>query len=300
MKHWFRLHFLAFTRTLGSLVRHPIGSLLNLLVIGITAALPLALWVLITSLSNITAQVSVDPQLSIFMRTSASVDEVNALKATLKADARWAKVEFVPKDQALKNLQANLGTSDLTAGLPENPLPDAFVLLAKDNDPAVLDGLKKELASITIVEEVQLDSDWARRLARITALGRAIFEVVAGLMALGLLLITGNAIRMQILTRRDEIEVAKLIGATDSFIRRPFMHAAVVQGVLGGGVAVLIVWALVSYVNPAVMELAHSYGQTVSLLPPDLLTTLVVCAASALLCVLGAGFAIARYLYQYR
>lgn len=300
MKHWFRLHFLAFTRTLGSLFRHPVGSLLNLLVIGITAALPLALWVLITSLSQITAQVSVDPQLSIFMRTSASSDEVNALKATLKADARWAKVEFVPKDQALKSLQANLGTSDLTAGLPENPLPDAFVLLAKDNDPAVLEGLKKELAAITIVEEVQLDSDWARRLARITDLGRAIFEVVAGLLALALVLITGNAIRMQILTRRDEIEVAKLIGATDSFIRRPFMHAAVVQGVLGGGVAVLIVWGLVNYVNPAVMELAHSYGQTVSLLSPDLPTTLVVCAASALLCVIGAGFSVARYLYQYR
>ena len=188
MKHWFRLHCLAFTRTLGGLFRHPVGSLLNLLVIGITAALPLALWVLITSLSNITAQVSVDPQLSIFMRTSASADEVNALKATLKADARWAKVEFVPKDQALKSLQANLGTSDLTAGLPENPLPDAFVLLAKDNDPAVLEGLKKELAAITIVEEVQLDSDWARRLARITDLGRAIFEVVAGLLALALVL----------------------------------------------------------------------------------------------------------------
>lgn len=300
MKHWIRLHCLAFTRTVGSLFRHPVGSVLNLLVIGITAALPLALWVLITSLSSITAHVSVDPQLSIFIRTNVSSEEVNALKATLKADARWAKVEFVPKDQALKSLQANLGTTDLTAGLPENPLPDAFVLLAKDNDPVVLEGLKKELASITIVEEVQLDSDWARRLARITDLGRAVFEVVAGLLALALMLITGNAIRMQILTRRDEIEVAKLIGATDSFIRRPFMHAAVVQGALGGGVAVLIVCGLVAYVNPAVIELAHSYGQTVSLLSPDWLTILVVCAATAVLCVVGAVFAVARYLYQYR
>ncbi|QZA77807.1 permease-like cell division protein FtsX [Deefgea tanakiae] len=300
MKHWFRLHFLALTRTLGNLFRHPVGSMLNLLVIGITAALPLALWVLITSLSSITAQVSVDPQLSIFIRTSASSEEVTALKSTLNADARWEKVEFVPKDIALKNLQANLGTNDLTAGLPENPLPDAFVLLAKDNDPLALEGLKKELASITIVEEVQLDSDWARRLARITDLGQVIFEVVAGLLALALVLITGNAIRMQILTRRDEIEVAKLIGATDSFIRRPFMHAAVVQGALGGGVAVLIVWGLVSYVNPAVIELAHSYGQSVSLLAPDWLTILVVCAATALLCVVGAVFAVARYLYQYR
>jgi cell division transport system permease protein len=300
MKHWFRLHFLAFTRTLGSLVRHPVGSLLNLLVIGITAALPLALWVLITSLSHITAQVSVEPQMSIFIRSSANTEEVNALKATLNADARWDKVEFVPKDAALKKLQANLGTNDLTAGLPENPLPDAFVLQAKDNDPAALEGLKKELASITIVEEVQLDSDWARRLVRITDLGHVIFEVVAALLALALVLITGNAIRMQILTRRDEIEVAKLIGATDSFIRRPFMHAAVVQGALGGGVAVLIVWGLVAYVNPAVIELAHSYGQAVSLLTPDWLAILVVCVATALLCVVGAVFAVARYLYQYR
>jgi len=300
MKHWFRLHFLAFTRTLGSLVRHPVGSLLNLLVIGITAALPLALWVLISSLSNITEQVSIEPQVSVFIRNSASSEEINALKSTLKADARWEKVEFIPKDVALKNLQASLGSNDLTAGLPENPLPDAFVLKAKDRAPEVLEGLQKELASIVIVEEVQLDSDWARRLVRIIDLGQVVFEVVAGLLAVALVLITGNAIRMQILTRRDEIEVAKLIGATDSFIRRPFLHAAIVQGALGGGVAVLIVCGLVAYVNPALIELAHSYGQTVSLSIPDGLTILLVCAATALLCVLGAVFAVARYLYQYR
>ncbi len=300
MKNWFRLNLLILMRTIGNLFRHPISSALNLLVIGITAALPLALWTLIVSISNITEQVSVEPQMSIFIRSSANVEELNALKSTLKADARWAKVEFIPKDQALKSLQAHLGADDLTAGLPENPLPDAFVLQAKDNNPEDLDALKKELASIMIVEEVQLDSDWARRLVRITDLGHVIFEVVAGLLALALVLITGNAIRMQILTRRDEIEVAKLIGATDSFIRRPFMHAAVVQGALGGGVAVLIVWGLVAYVNPAVMELAHSYGQSISLLTPNWLTILVVCAATALLCVVGSVFAVARYLYQYR
>lgn len=300
MKHWFRLHFLAFTRTLGSLVRHPVGSLLNLLVIGITAALPLALWVLISSLSHITEQVSVEPQISIFIRGTASSEEVDALKSTLKADARWEKVTFIPKDEALKGLQASLGSHDLTAGLSENPLPDAFVLQAKDSDPEALEALKKELASMMIVEEVQLDSDWARRLVRITDLGRVVFEVVAGLLAVALVLITGNAIRMQILTRRDEIEVAKLIGATDSFIRRPFLHAAIVQGALGGGVAVLVVCGLVSYVNPALIDLANSYGQTVSLLIPDWLTILIVCAITSILCVVGAVFAVARYLYQYR
>ncbi|MCB5196814.1 permease-like cell division protein FtsX [Deefgea salmonis] len=300
MKNWFRLHLLALTRTIGSLFRHPLGSLLNLLVIGITTALPLALWTLIMSISQISDQVSVEPELSVFLRHSATAEDVKGLQATLKADARWLKVEFIPKADALAALQANLGATDLTAGLAENPLPDAFVLQAKENDPAGLDALKKELSSIVIVEEVQLDSDWAERLARITDLGRAIFEVLASLLALALVLITGNAIRMQILTRRDEIEVAKLIGATDSFIRRPFMHAAMVQGLLGGGVAVLIVWGLVAYVNPTVIELASAYGQSVSLLAPDLLTIVVVCLASAVLCLIGASLAVSRYLYQFR
>lgn len=300
MKAWFRSHTLAFTRSVGGLFRQPIGSLLNLLVIGITAAFPLALWLLVSSLAGISKNISVEPQLSVFMVPSADQGQVAALQQKLENDKRLKVVQFVAKDEALKKLQSNFGSADLLAGMGENPLPDAFILQAKDHSPETLEALKQELGAQTGVEEVQLDSEWARRLARITELGQNLFEVVLMMLGAALVLITGNAIRMQILTRKDEIEVAKLIGATDAFIRRPFIHSAIVQGIVGGLFAVAIVWGAVAHINPAIEELAKSYGQQFALQTPDLLTIAVVCATIAALCLLGALIAVSRHLRQYR
>ncbi|WP_373974172.1 permease-like cell division protein FtsX [Chitinibacter sp. SCUT-21] len=300
MKAWFRSHTLAFTRSVGGLFRQPIGSLLNLLVIGITAAFPLALWLIVSSVAGISKNISVEPQLSVFMLPSAESAQVAALQNKLENDPRLKVVQFVAKDEALKKLQSQFGSADLLAGMTDNPLPDAFILQAKDNSPQALEAIKTELASQTGVEEVQLDSEWAHRLARITELGQNLFEVVLVMLGAALVLITGNAIRMQILTRKDEIEVAKLIGATDAFIRRPFIHSAVVQGIVGGLFAVAIVWGAVAHINPTISALAQSYGQQFALKTPDLLTIIVVCATIALLCLIGALIAVGRHLRQYR
>ncbi|WP_028450253.1 permease-like cell division protein FtsX [Chitinibacter tainanensis] len=300
MTAWFRSHLQAFTRSIGALVRQPIGSLLNLLVIGITAAFPLALWLIVNSVGQISQHISIEPQISIFMAPSAEPAQVSALQQQLKADPRIAKLTFTPKDEALKSLQGSFGNADLLAGLVDNPLPDAFVLQPKSVDPAALEALQKELSGHTGVEEVQLDAEWARRLARITQLGANVFEVVAGMLGAALVLITGNAIRMQILTRKDEIEVAKLIGATDAFIRRPFIHSALLQGILGGLVATGIVWGVIGHLNPAINALAQSYGQQFALQTPDLLTIAAVCGIVATLCLLGALLAVWRHLRQYR
>jgi cell division transport system permease protein len=300
MKAWFRSHTLAFTRSVGGLFRQPIGSLLNLLVIGITAAFPLALWLLVSSLAGISKNISVEPQLSVFMVPSADQAQVAAVQQQLENDSRLKVVQFVAKDEALKQLQSQFGSADLLAGMTENPLPDAFILQAKDQRPETLAALKTELATLTGVEEIQLDSEWAHRLARITELGQNLFEVVLTMLGAALVLITGNSIRMQILTRKDEIEVAKLIGATDAFIRRPFIHSAIVQGIVGGLFAVGIVWGAVAHINPTVSALAKSYGQQFALKTPDALTIAIVCATIAALCLIGALIAVSRHLRQYR
>ncbi|MBY0444487.1 MAG: permease-like cell division protein FtsX [Burkholderiales bacterium] len=299
MKHWFRLHLLSLARTLGALVRHPFSSALNLLVIGITAALPLALWLLINSLSNVASQIHVEPQISIFMQNSATPEDIATLKAQLKKDPRVASSRFIAKDEALKDMQASSGAANLLAGLSENPLPDAFVLSSKDSQASALEALQKDMISRPGVEEVQLDSAWAHRLERLLALGQTLFEVIAVLLATALALITGNAIRMQILTRKEEIEVARLIGATDAFIRRPFVYFAMVQGLLGGLLACAIVAAALSHLNPAVNELATAYGQKFSLLSPDLSTIAIVCGLCTLLTFIGAWLAVWRHLRQF-
>lgn len=299
MKNWFRQHWLAFRRTVAGMLRQPVTSLLNLLVIAIAAAFPLALWLVISSLSAVVGRMPVEPQITVFLRSSVTADEVKALRELDGKDVRIARHRFVSKDEALKEMQQSTGLSDLLAGLPDNPLPDAIVFTAKDNHAEVLEALQKELAVKAGVDEAQLDSAWARRLERLVALGRAIFDAVAVLLALTLVLITGNTIRMQILTRQEEIEVSKLIGATDDFIRRPFIHFAIAQGLGGGllacGIVALVLWRL----NPAVVELASAYGQQFALATPGLRSIVMVCATTILLCLLGAWIAVWQHLRKF-
>lgn len=299
MKNEFRQHWFAFRRTLAGMLRQPLTSLLNLLVIAIAAAFPLALWLVVTSLAGVAGHLPVEPQITVFLRTSAAPGEIQALRALEGSDARIAKHRFVPKDEALKEMQQSSGFGDLLAGLPDNPLPDAIIFTAKENHAVTLEALQKELASKPGVEEVQLDSAWARRLERLVALGRAVFQAVVALLATALVLITGNTIRMQILTRQEEIEVSKLIGATDAFIRRPFIHFAAAQGLLGGALACAIVWIALRWLNPAVRDLATAYGQQFELQSPGLQSLGVVCAATTLLCLVGAWLAVWRHLRRH-
>lgn len=299
MKNWVRQHWLAFKRTVAGMLRQPVTSLLNLLVIAIAAAFPLALWLVISSLSSIVERMPVEPQITVFLRASATADEIKALQALEGKDARIARQRFVSKEDALKEMQQSTGLGDLLAGLPDNPLPDAIIFTAKGNQAETLEALQKELATKPGVDEAQLDSAWARRLERLLALGRAVFDAVVVLLALALVLITGNTIRMQILTRQDEIEVSKLIGASDAFIRRPFIHFAIAQGLSGGllacGIVALALWRL----NPAVKDLAAAYGQQFALLTPSIASIGLVCAATTLLCLLGSWIAVWQHLRKF-
>ncbi len=299
MKNEFRQHWLAFKRTLAGMLRQPLASLLNLLVIAIAAAFPLALWLLVSSLAGVAGNLPVEPQITVFLRSSATPQEIQGLRELGSRDVRIAKHRFVPKDEALKDMQQSSGFGDLLAGLSQNPLPDAIIFTAKENHAEQLEALQKELAAKSGVEEVQLDSAWARRLERLVALGRAVFQAVVALLATALVLITGNTIRMQILTRQDEIEVSKLIGATDAFIRRPFIHFAAAQGLLGGALACAIVWLALRWLNPAVRDLATAYGQQFELQAPGLLSLGVVCVVTMLLCLVGAWLAVWRHLRRY-
>lgn len=299
MKNGIRQHGLALKRTLLGMLRHPLATLLSLLVIAIAAAFPLVMWLVISSLAGVAGTLPVEPQLTVFLRTSVTAVEIQDLRALQGRDARISKHHYVPKDEALKDMQASSGFGDLLAGLTENPLPDAIVFTAKDNNAQTLEALQKDLGIMPGVEEVQLDSAWARRLERLVALGRAIFDAVVVLLGAALVLITGNTIRMQILTRQDEIEVSKLIGATDAFIRRPFIHFALAQGVLGGLLACAIVWLALMRLNPAVRDLAEAYGQQFQLQLPDWSSIGMVCLATTLLCLMGAWLAVWRHLRRY-
>jgi cell division transport system permease protein len=205
------------------------------------------------------------------------------------------RVRFVPREQALRDLAAVQGMSELVAALGRNPLPDAFVVTASDDN---LEGLAADLAKLPGVAQVQADALWARRLASLARLARTALWLLAGVLGAALIAITFNTIRLQILTQREEIEVSKLIGATDGFIRRPFYYAGLLQGLAGGALALVIVGASLALLNREVRLLAESYGSDFRFASPGRWDSLAFLLLAGLLGWLGAHLSVSRHLRE--
>jgi cell division transport system permease protein len=269
------------------------GGALSALVIGIALALPAGGYALLESLSGLATRASLDPQISVFLRNDVKRAEAQALEKPLRADRRVAKLRFIPREQALKDLNAVQGLSEVTAALGQNPLPDTYVVTARGGD---LDSLVADLGKLPGVAHVQADSAWARRLAALAAVGRLGLWLLACLLGLGLVAVTFNTIRLQILTQREEIEVSKLIGATDAFIRRPFYYLGLLQGMAGGAIATAIVWIALAMLNREVRVLAESFGSAFRLSYPPAEDALAIIALAGILGWLGAHLSVSKHL----
>jgi cell division transport system permease protein len=285
MRAWLRQHARAFGRGLRRV------GVLNTLVIGVALALPAGGYALVESLRSVAGRLTLDPQISVFL--DAKRADADALAATLKRDARISRVRFVPRDRALKELGDVQGLSDLVSALGRNPLPDALVVTARDER---VEPLAADLARLPGVAHVQADALWARRAASLARVGRAGLWLLAVLLGSALVAVTFNTIRLQILTQRDEIEVSKLIGATDSFIGRPFYYAGLLQGLAGGAIALALVAASLGLLNREVRALAESYSSDFrfAFLPAE--DALAVALFAALLGWLGAHLSVRRHL----
>jgi cell division transport system permease protein len=296
MTAWLAQHARCFAATLARLARTPLGSVFNIAVIGIALALPVGLYVLIDNLQAASGQLAAEPQISAFLALDASRAEIAQIEARLKQNPRVQHYRFVPRDQALQELKQSSGLADVIDGLPQNPLPDAFIVSAKDTTPQALDALRDEIMQWPRVAHAQLDAAWARRLDATLRFGRVVALILGGLLALALIAVTFNTIRLQVLTQRDEVEVVKLIGATDAFIRRPFLYYGALQGAAGGVVAWLIVSGGVWLVNHNLGELSHVYAslfQLTYLAPGDSLGLLLLPAALGWF---GAWLSVGRHL----
>jgi cell division transport system permease protein len=291
MNAWLRQHAAALRTALARLARPP--GLLSAAVIGIAVSLPAGGYALLDSLRGVAARVTLEPQISLFLAPQASRAQADALAKALRADRRLSGVHFVPREKALKELSEVQGLAEVVASLGRNPLPDAFVVTAQTDS---LESLAADLARLPGVAHVQADAIWARRLAALARIGRLGLGLLAALLGAGLVAVTFNTIRLQILTQREEIEVSKLIGATDAFIRRPFYYLGLLQGFAGGAIALAIVAALLALLNREVGALAASYGSGFRLsflAPADAAATLV---AAGLLGWLGAHLSVSRHL----
>lgn len=269
-----------------------LSNLLTALVIGIALSLPAGLYTVIDNLRQVSGA-DTESQITLFLDSGA--DEAD-LANRLHQVSGVEKAEFVSKDAALKELVKSAGIEDLASTLERNPLPDAFIVHPRSNDPAELEALRTELQQLPKVDTAQLDSAWAKRFYALLQVGRNGVLILAGLLAFALLAITGNTIRLQILTLRDEIEVSTLIGATDAFIRRPFLYAGALQGLLGGLVAWMVVAGSLLLLDSSVADLARQYGADFRLHLPGPIDTLALLVGSALLGWVGAFVAVGRHL----
>ncbi|HEY2338708.1 MAG TPA: permease-like cell division protein FtsX [Burkholderiales bacterium] len=292
MSAWLRQHAHALRLALR---RFAGGGALSAVVIGVALALPAGGYAVLDSLRGLAARASLDPQISVFLKPEVKRPDAVALEKSLRADARLAKVRFVPKEEALKELNAAQGLAEVTAALGRNPLPDAYVVTPRQGD---LEPLVADLGALPGVAHVQADAAWARRLAALAAVGRLAIWLLAGLLSLGLIAVIFNTIRLQILTHRDEIEVSKLIGATDAFIRRPFYYLGTLQGVAGGMLAVIIVWSALALLNRPVGALAESFGSAYRLSALGAAEAAAVIVLAALLGWLGTHLSVSKHLRQ--
>ena len=283
MSAWLRQHRIAFSQGMRKL------SLLNVLVIAIALALPAGGYALLESLRPAGAQIALEPRISLFLEPQVRRADAEALGKRLRADRRIASVRFIPREEALKEMSTVQGLAEVIGALGRNPLPDAFVVTSRED-------IAGELAKLPGVAQVQADAVWARRLAAAAAIAQLGLSLLAALLGAALVAVTFNTIRLQILTQRDEIEVSKLIGATDAFIRRPFYYQGLLQGLAGGLVALALVGAALALLNREVRMLADSYGSSFRLeflAGPE---ALAVVLFAGLLGWVGAQLSVTRHL----
>lgn len=296
MKKWLNQNIQSFNMVLVRMRQNLLGTVLICGVMGVTLSLPAILFTIIDNLGQVTSSVESKPQLSLFLKLDASSSTKQAISEQLKKHPDIAKYEFVSKESAWEQLQQNANTADISASLNKNPLPDAYFVTPKDIKPKNVERLQQEMQQWDGIELAQLDAKWIKRLDTLLKLGQKAIFVLVALLGFALVAIIGNTVRLQMMTQLDEIEVSKLIGATNQFIRRPFLYAGTLYGLGGGLAAWLIVLGVVAFFNTSVTEIADSYASQFRLSLPNATITLVMLLSAVGLGWLGSFVAITRSL----
>jgi cell division transport system permease protein len=290
-------HARAIASTLLAIRRRPIGMLLTAFVIGITLALPAGLHTLLRNLDSLSGGLQGTLRASLFLRDSIDADRGSALTQSLARRPGISDARYISRDKALEEFRRYSGFSDALDALKDNPLPAVIVVTPDGHAPkAVIDALMKELAALPEVEQAKLDHQWLERLYAIVDIVKQAVLMVAGLLALTVLVVIGNTVRLDIESRREEILVLKLIGAGNSFIRRPFLYSGLWYGLAGAAVACLLVQAGVAILNAPAQRLAGLYDSAARLQGISWEALAAVVVTGILLGWIGAFWTVSRHL----
>ena len=294
MNAWINHHAQALKLVLRRIKTNKLSTLLICLVIGVTLALPSILYVVLESANGLANNVKSESQISVFLVANHSNGAVESTTKALKIQAQINSFKFVSKEDALKDLQAASTNKELLNSLDKNPLPDVFLIEPKQLDNESIETLKSTLSKLDGVDEVIVDGAWLKRLNALLALCQKALIIVAALLAFAIVAVIGNTIRMQILTQQAEINLSQLIGATSSFIRRPFLYAGALYGLMGGLFALAITAIVIALLNQSLAPLTAEYQTNFALHFPNFSVCLITCSLASLLGVIAAYFAVSK------
>lgn len=297
LRRWLRAHRQALRQCGQQLRTHHVGSLITIAVIGVTLALPTALYVLVGNASVVSDAWRGTVQLSLYLKTSTPETTGETLATTLQSDPQVASARYISKDAALDTFRDRSGFRAVLDLLDENPLPASIVLTpAATLDREAVEMLRGRMASLPEVELAQLDQLWLERLQALLLWVHRVIIMLALAISLAVVVIIGNTLRLEIARNRDAIVVMKLIGATERHIQRPYLYSGVLLGVLGGGMAWLLVALLVQVLRSPTRQLAHLYESSFQLAGPDLVTAAAVIGGGLILGGSSALWTVRRHL----
>lgn len=291
-------HLQALVGSLGRLARSPLSTLLTLLVIALALALPASLRLFVTNAQAATGNFGNAIDLSVYFRSGVPLAKAEQLAAATRERADVAEVTLIPADKGLEEFRSYSGFGDALAALKENPLPHVLHVRprAEASSAAALERLRGYFTAWPEVELVQVDSQWVQRFNAILEVLRQLLLMAAVLLGVGVLAVIGNTIRLEIAGRRAEIEVIKLVGGSNAFVRRPFLYTGLLYGLGGALLAWGIIALAVGLLGESVDTLARLYGSHFQLRGPAPAEIGTLLGAGAALGWLGAWISAARHL----
>jgi cell division transport system permease protein len=284
--------------TAGQLAASPFASLLTVAVIGITLALPSALYVALDNIQRVTSGWEGGAQISLFLKDDVRDEPARQLATTIGEMPEVDRVKYISPEAAYDEFKRLSGFGASLQALENNPLPGVLIVHphARHSDPRTLTSLLERLRDNGAVEMAQLDLQWVKRLHAILELAQRGVLILAVLLGIAVLLIISNTIRLAVLNRKEEIQITQLIGGTDAFIRRPFLYSGFLQGLLGGLTSWLLVESSMAMVSGPIAELANLYGSNFHISGMDYQASLVLLAGGGLLGWLASRLAVSRHL----
>ena len=299
-KMWVRLHKIEAARGIKEILSNPFSNCMTALVIAIALALPAGLQIMLDNGKQISQSWDGASKISLFLKMQVSENKTNQLADQLRANLAIEEVEVIHPAQALKNFSESSGFSDAIAELDSNPLPPTLIVHPAQGytDPASSEKLLDQFSQLSEVEQAKLDLDWVKRLFAIIKLAEKLAVALGFALGIAVLLIVGNTIRLSVQNRREEIEVIKLIGATDAFIRRPFLYTGLWYGLVAGLMCWIILESSLLWLQEPVAQLASTYQSQFKVEGLTLIQSIQLISISCLLGLLGSWLSVGRHIRE--